>query len=154
MRSGAVAAVPVWARAAEEAGATHDIALIGTVPHGPVWPSGERDIGTCRSVRRGAAPPGCDNPAVPVGTREVPLLFGGMAQASFGRPARAGRGIHTSGRRRGPPSSVRPSTAHTRRGRTRTATACPRLVALACSAPGGEELGRAHVHDCYRPTPG
>ncbi|MEW2490916.1 LLM class flavin-dependent oxidoreductase [Streptomyces sp. NPDC048411] len=108
----------------------------------------DRDIETCRSVWRGEIPPGCDSPAVPVGTREVPLLFGGMAQASFDRVARAGRGYI------GPsaplvvvgPAFERARAAWKDSGRAGT----PYLVALAYFALGDEDIGRANAHDHYR----
>ncbi|GGJ58715.1 LLM class flavin-dependent oxidoreductase [Streptomyces brasiliensis] len=107
----------------------------------------DRDIETYRSVWRGEIPPGCDNPAVPDGTREVPLLFGGMAQASFDRVARAGRGYI------GPaaaPALVGPAFDHARTvwkaaGREGT----PYLVALGYFALGDEDRGRAGVYDYY-----
>ncbi|MEV7080916.1 LLM class flavin-dependent oxidoreductase [Streptomyces sp. NPDC093516] len=108
----------------------------------------DQDIEIYRSVWRGEVPPGCDNPAVPVGTREVPLLFGGMAQASFDRVARAGHGY------------IGPSAAPERVGplfdRARAAWRAagrrgePYLVALAYYALGDEDAGRAGVYDYYR----
>ncbi|MGW5652605.1 LLM class flavin-dependent oxidoreductase [Streptomyces humi] len=110
----------------------------------------DRDIETYRSVWRGEVPPGCENPAVPAGTREVPLLFGGMAQASFERVARAGRGyIGPSA----PPAAVGPAFDRARAAwRAAGREGAPYLVALAYFALGDEDRGRANVYDYYRPA--
>lgn len=52
----------------------------------------ERDLGVYRDVWTGNAVGGGDNPAVPQGTREVPLLFGATSPAAFDRMARWGQG--------------------------------------------------------------
>ncbi|GGM26109.1 monooxygenase [Streptomyces fumigatiscleroticus] len=110
----------------------------------------DRDVAIYRSVWRGEVPPGCGNPAVPAGTREVPLLFGGMAQASFDRVARTGRGyIGPSA----PPAAVAPAFERARAAwKAAGRDGRPYLVALAYFALGDEELGRANVYDYYRPA--
>ncbi|MGN9821826.1 LLM class flavin-dependent oxidoreductase [Streptomyces sp. SD11] len=107
----------------------------------------DRDIETYKSVWRGETPAGCDNPLVPKGSREVPLLFGGMVQASFNRVARSGRGyigasvpahmiagafdgVHTAWKGAGREGS-------------------PYLVAIAYFAVADTEGGRANVYDYY-----
>ncbi|WP_399895939.1 LLM class flavin-dependent oxidoreductase [Streptomyces sp. BBFR51] len=110
----------------------------------------DRDIETYRSVWRGQTPSGCDNPAVPEGTREVPLLFGGMAQASFDRVARSGRGyIGPSA----PPAVVGPAFERARAAwKEAGREGSPYLVALAYVALDDVDTGRANVHDYYRPA--
>ncbi|ASY34025.1 MULTISPECIES: LLM class flavin-dependent oxidoreductase [unclassified Streptomyces] len=107
----------------------------------------DRDIETYKSVWRGEAPAGCDNPLVPQGSREVPLLFGGMVQASYHRVARSGRGYigasvpaHMIA---GAFDGVR--TAWTEAGREGS----PHLVAIAYYAVADIEAGRANVYDYY-----
>ncbi|MFF4902806.1 LLM class flavin-dependent oxidoreductase [Streptomyces sp. NPDC001068] len=130
-------------------GRADDFVVEGCGPRG----TGKRldqDIETYRAVWRGEALPGCENPAVPAGTREVPMLFGGTAQASFDRAARKGRGyIGPSA----PPAALGPAferarTAWTAAGREGT----PYLVALAYFVLGDEDRGRANVYDYYRPA--
>ncbi|MFI6061829.1 LLM class flavin-dependent oxidoreductase [Streptomyces sp. NPDC051286] len=109
----------------------------------------DRDIETYRSVWRGEIPPGCDSPVVPASTREVLLLFGGMAQASFDRVARAGRGyIGPSA----PPVVVGPAFERARAAWKDSGRAGTYLVALAYVALGDEDIGRANAHDYYRPA--
>ncbi|MFF4836356.1 LLM class flavin-dependent oxidoreductase [Streptomyces sp. NPDC001315] len=130
-------------------GRADDFVVDGLGPRG----TGKRldqDIDTYRSVWRGEVPPGCENPAVPGGTPEVSLLFGGMAQASFDRVARVGRGYI------GPsaaPALVAPAFDRAR-GAWRAAgrEGTPYLVALAYFALGDEDRGRANVYDYYRPA--
>lgn len=52
----------------------------------------DADLETYREVWNGAPVGGGDNPAVPSGTRQVPLLFGGMSPAAYARMARWGQG--------------------------------------------------------------
>ncbi|WP_394427109.1 LLM class flavin-dependent oxidoreductase [Streptomyces sp. SGAir0957] len=107
----------------------------------------DRDVETYKSVWRGETPAGCDNPLVPKGSREVPLLFGGMVQASFNRVARSGRGYigasvpaHMIA---GAFDGVR--TAWKEAGREGS----PYLVAIAYFAVADTEGGRANVYDYY-----
>jgi alkanesulfonate monooxygenase SsuD/methylene tetrahydromethanopterin reductase-like flavin-dependent oxidoreductase (luciferase family) len=53
----------------------------------------DRDLEIYRSVWRGEPFGGGENPAVPAGTREVPLIFAGMSAPAFARMARWGRGL-------------------------------------------------------------
>ncbi|WP_217561292.1 LLM class flavin-dependent oxidoreductase [Streptomyces sp. GbtcB6] len=107
----------------------------------------DRDIETYKSVWRGETPVGCDNPLVPEGSREVPVLFGGMVQATYDRVARSGRGyIGASlpvGMVAGAFDGVR--AAWKEAGRQ----GAPYLVAIAYYAIADAEGGRANVHDYY-----
>ncbi|MFD8810218.1 LLM class flavin-dependent oxidoreductase [Streptomyces sp. NPDC059627] len=107
----------------------------------------DQDIETYQSVWRGEIPGGCDNPLVPEGSREVPVLFGGMVQASYDRVARSGRGyIGASlpvGMVAGAFDGVR--AAWKEAGRQ----GAPYLVAIAYYAVADAERGRANVYDYY-----
>ncbi|MGW7544286.1 LLM class flavin-dependent oxidoreductase [Streptomyces sp. NPDC054770] len=107
----------------------------------------DQDIETYKSVWRGETPAGCDNPLVPEGSREVPVLFGGMVQASYDRVARSGRGyIGASlpvGMVAGAFDGVR--AAWKEAGRQ----GAPYLVAIAYYAIADAERGRANVYDYY-----
>ncbi|MFI7324696.1 LLM class flavin-dependent oxidoreductase [Streptomyces rubiginosohelvolus] len=107
----------------------------------------DRDIETYKSVWRGETPAGCDNPLVPQGSREVPLLFGGMVQASYNRVARSGRGYIGASvpahMITGAFDGVR--TAWKEAGREGS----PYLVAIAYYAVADIEAGRANVYDYY-----
>jgi alkanesulfonate monooxygenase SsuD/methylene tetrahydromethanopterin reductase-like flavin-dependent oxidoreductase (luciferase family) len=52
----------------------------------------DRDLHVYQDVWQGKPVGGGDSPAVPTGTREVPLLFGAMAPPAFERMARWGQG--------------------------------------------------------------
>jgi alkanesulfonate monooxygenase SsuD/methylene tetrahydromethanopterin reductase-like flavin-dependent oxidoreductase (luciferase family) len=52
----------------------------------------DHDLEVYRSVWRGEPVGGSPYPAVPAGTRQIPLLFGGFAPAAFARMARWGDG--------------------------------------------------------------
>ncbi|MCX5311167.1 LLM class flavin-dependent oxidoreductase [Streptomyces sp. NBC_00154] len=107
----------------------------------------DRDLRTYRSIWRGKAVPGSDNPAVSAGSREVPILFGGATQASFERVARSGEGyIGPSA----PASMIAPAfdavrAAWAAAGRPGS----PRLVAIAYFTLADADAGRANVHDYY-----
>jgi alkanesulfonate monooxygenase SsuD/methylene tetrahydromethanopterin reductase-like flavin-dependent oxidoreductase (luciferase family) len=107
----------------------------------------DRDIETYKSVWRGETPAGCDNPLVPDGSREVPLLFGGMVQASYDRVARSGQGYIgasvPAGMVTGAFDGVR--AAWQAAGREGS----PYLVAIAYFAIADIEGGRANVYDYY-----
>jgi hypothetical protein len=53
----------------------------------------DRDLETFRDVWRGEPFNGGTNPAVPTGTRQIPLMFGGFAPAVMNRMA-LGRRLH------------------------------------------------------------
>ena len=72
-------------------GRPDDFVVDGLGPRG----TGERlnrDLELYRRVWRGDLVKGAEKPLVPAGTREVPLLFGGFAPATFERMARWGMG--------------------------------------------------------------
>jgi alkanesulfonate monooxygenase SsuD/methylene tetrahydromethanopterin reductase-like flavin-dependent oxidoreductase (luciferase family) len=87
------------------------------------------------------------NPAVPQGTRQVPILFGGMAKQTFTRMAKWGTGYIGGSV---PASMVADAfdaarAAWTEAGREGS----PRLVGIAYFAFNDGETGRANVYDYY-----
>jgi len=102
---------------------------------------------TFRGVWRGEPVGGGGNAAVPAGTREIPMLFGGNAPAALARMARWGEG-YIGGTM--PAAMVSGAfdaarAAWTDNGRSGE----PRLVALAYFALGDPERGRSNVFDYY-----
>jgi alkanesulfonate monooxygenase SsuD/methylene tetrahydromethanopterin reductase-like flavin-dependent oxidoreductase (luciferase family) len=57
----------------------------------------DRDLEAYRALWTGQPVGGGDNPGVPAGTREVPLLIGGMSPASYARMAKWGKGYIAGG---------------------------------------------------------
>ncbi|MFG2276863.1 LLM class flavin-dependent oxidoreductase [Streptomyces chartreusis] len=107
----------------------------------------DRDLEVYKGLWRGEIPPGCDNPVVPEGSREVPLLFGGMVQASYERVARSGQG-YVGGSL--PPSMVSPAFDAVRVAwKDAGRDGDPYLVAIAYFAITDVESGRAGVRDYY-----
>lgn len=107
----------------------------------------DRDLETYRDVWRGEPVGGGSNPAVPPGTRQIPLLFGGMAPAVMDRMARWGEG-YIGGSVPAPmaaPAFDAARDAWRRAGRE----GAPRLVALAYFALGDSDKGKQNVHDYY-----
>jgi alkanesulfonate monooxygenase SsuD/methylene tetrahydromethanopterin reductase-like flavin-dependent oxidoreductase (luciferase family) len=107
----------------------------------------DQDLGVYRRVWKGEPVGGGPNPAVTPGAREIPLLFGGTAPASFGRVARWGTGYIGLSL---PAPMVAPAfeaarAAWAEAGREGSA----RLVAIAYFALGDTEQGRANVWDYY-----
>ncbi|MER7930574.1 LLM class flavin-dependent oxidoreductase [Streptomyces sp. NPDC096057] len=137
------------ARGLEWGGRADDSVVDGLGPWGTTKRLGQ-STETDRSVRRGEVPPGCENQAVPAGTREPPPLFCGTAQASFDGVARSGRGYVAPS---APPVAVGPAFDRVRTAwRTAGREGTPYPVALANFAPGDEHRGGAAVHDSCRPT--
>jgi alkanesulfonate monooxygenase SsuD/methylene tetrahydromethanopterin reductase-like flavin-dependent oxidoreductase (luciferase family) len=103
----------------------------------------DADLETYRAVWTGEPVGGGDNPAVPAGTREVPLLFGGFAPASFARMARWGHGYVGPVT---PPETVA-GVFDTARAAWKDAgrEGSPRLVAVAYFALGDIDKGRANL---------
>ncbi|WP_225625877.1 LLM class flavin-dependent oxidoreductase [Streptomyces werraensis] len=107
----------------------------------------DADLRTYRSVWRGEPVADGENPAVPDGTRHIPLLFGASSEAALQRAAREGEGFI------GPsvpapmagPSFDAARAAWSAAGRTSP----PRLVALAYFGFGDVERSRAAVQDFY-----
>jgi alkanesulfonate monooxygenase SsuD/methylene tetrahydromethanopterin reductase-like flavin-dependent oxidoreductase (luciferase family) len=107
----------------------------------------DHDLEVYRDIWRGAPVGGGSNPAVPAGTREVPLLFGGFAPAALERMARWGQGYIGASM---PASMVAGSfdaarTAWKNAGREGS----PRLVAIAYYAFGDIDKGRGNIRDYY-----
>jgi alkanesulfonate monooxygenase SsuD/methylene tetrahydromethanopterin reductase-like flavin-dependent oxidoreductase (luciferase family) len=107
----------------------------------------DRDLETYRAVWTGQPVGGGDNPGVPAGSREVPMLFGGSAPASFARMARWGQGYVAGSL---PPGWVAGQFEQARTAwRDAGRPGEPRLVAIAYFALGDADQGRANVHDYY-----
>jgi alkanesulfonate monooxygenase SsuD/methylene tetrahydromethanopterin reductase-like flavin-dependent oxidoreductase (luciferase family) len=107
----------------------------------------DQDLARFREVWSGEPVGGGSNPAVPAGTRQVPMLFGGTAPAAIERMARWGEG-YVGGTAPAPmvaPSFDAARDAWSRAGRDGS----PRLVALAYYALGDGEQGQKNVHDYY-----
>ena len=106
------------------------------------------DLDTYREIWSGRPYAGGDNPAVPRGTRQVPLLFGGSSPAAFKRMARRGAGYIAPSL---PPEAVA-GTFDMARSAWREAgrTGGPRLVAINYFAVGDADAGRDDVRDYYR----
>lgn len=107
----------------------------------------DRDLEVYRRVWQGERV-GESNPAVPAGTRPVPLMFGGFAPAALDRMARWGEGYI------GPsmPAAMVASAFESARAAWKNAgrEGSPRLVAIAYFAFGDIERGRRNVRDYYR----
>jgi len=107
----------------------------------------DADLEVYRDVWTGKPVGGGENPAVPPGTREVPLLFGGFAPAALARMAKWGQG-YVAG-------SVPPEMAAGSFEQARAAwheagrEGEPRLVAITYFALGEPDTGRAKVRDYY-----
>jgi alkanesulfonate monooxygenase SsuD/methylene tetrahydromethanopterin reductase-like flavin-dependent oxidoreductase (luciferase family) len=107
----------------------------------------DRDLQVYRSVWGGEPVGGGPNPAVPEGTRQVPLLFGAMSDAAFRRAAREGDGFIGASL---PAQMVAQSFDAARKAWTEAGRAeAPRLVAIAYFAIGDVDKGRANVRDYY-----
>lgn len=107
----------------------------------------DKDLQTYRALWTGQPVGGGDNPAVPAGGREVPMLFGGMAPASFARMAKWGQGYIGASV---PPEWVAGSFDQARAAwREAGREGTPRLVAIAYFALGDAGKGRANVRDYY-----
>ena len=111
----------------------------------------DRDLETYRDIWRGEPVGGGVNPAVPTGTRQIPMLFGGFAPAVMDRMARWGEG-YVSGSVPAPMAAQAYDAARDawrRAGRE----GAPRLVALAYFALGDSDKGRQNVYDYYSGSP-
>ena len=107
----------------------------------------DRDLETYRDIWRGEPVGGGPNPAVPPGTRQIPMLFGGFAPAAMDRMARWGEG-YIGGSVPAPmaaPAFDAARDAWRRAGRE----GAPRLVALAYFALGDGDKGRQNVSNYY-----
>ena len=105
----------------------------------------DADLETYRSIWAGEPVGGGSNAAVPEGTRQVPMLFGGSAKATYARMAKWGVGYIGGSV---PASMVAEPfdaarAAWTEAGRE----GAPRLVAIAYYAVGHED--RSNIYDYY-----
>jgi alkanesulfonate monooxygenase SsuD/methylene tetrahydromethanopterin reductase-like flavin-dependent oxidoreductase (luciferase family) len=107
----------------------------------------DHDLEVYREIWQGAPVGGGPNPAVPTGTRQVPLLFGGTAPAAMARMAKWGLG-YVGGSM---PASMVAGAFDSARAAWKEAgrDGAPRLVAVAYFAFADGDKGRANVHDYY-----
>jgi alkanesulfonate monooxygenase SsuD/methylene tetrahydromethanopterin reductase-like flavin-dependent oxidoreductase (luciferase family) len=127
-------------------GREDDFTVEGAGPRG----TGKRmnsNLETYRSVWNGEPFGGGTNAAVPAGTREVPMLFGGFAPAALKRMATWGQGYVGASM---PAEVVAGSFDAARAAWTEAGRAgSPRLVAIAYFALGDVAKGRANIRDYY-----
>ena len=107
----------------------------------------DRDLETYRSVWDGEPVGGGPNPAVPAGTRRVPLLFGGGSPRAFRRMAEHGEGYVAPS----VPAAMAGQTFDAARAAWRAAgrPGEPRLIAIAYFAIADADAGRTNVADYY-----
>ncbi|NJQ15663.1 LLM class flavin-dependent oxidoreductase [Streptomyces bohaiensis] len=110
----------------------------------------DRDLETYRSLWAGAPVPGSENPAVPAGTRQVPLLFGATTPAAFRRMAETSDGYVAGS----VPAAMASGLFDAARGAWQAAgrPGRPRLVGLNYVSLGDPDRGRANVADYYAAT--
>lgn len=118
-------------------------------PHAGLGKRIDSDLEVYRQVWRGEPVGGGENPAVPAGTREVPMIFGGLVPAAFRRMARWGTGYIGASL---PAGMVEPHfeaarAAWSEEGRS----GAPRLVAIAYFGLTDADAARADIHDYYSP---
>jgi alkanesulfonate monooxygenase SsuD/methylene tetrahydromethanopterin reductase-like flavin-dependent oxidoreductase (luciferase family) len=107
----------------------------------------DQDLGVYHSVWRGEPVGGGSSPAVTPGAREIPLVFGGTAPATFERVARWGTGYIGLSL---PAPMVAPAFEATRTAWAEAGReGSPRLVAIAYFALGDTGQGQANVWDYY-----
>ncbi|MFD6162351.1 LLM class flavin-dependent oxidoreductase [Nocardia sp. NPDC060256] len=125
-----------------------------TVPGHGLYARGARlaaDLATYREVWGGEPVGNGPNPAVPAGSRQVPLLFGGYSAPSLNRMTRWGEGYIGGAL---PPAMTAPTFEAARRAWQQAGRqGAPKLVALAYFAMGDTETGQANVRDFYRLAP-
>ncbi len=107
----------------------------------------DADLEVYRDVWSGKPVGGGTNPAVPPGTRQVPLLFGGFAPKALARMAKWGEGYVGPSV---PPEMVAGAFDLARAAwREAGREGEPRLVAITYFALGKPDTGREKVHDYY-----
>ncbi len=107
----------------------------------------DADLETYRDIWSGKPVGGGVNPAVPPGTRQVPILFGGMAKQTYARMAKWGVGYIGGSV---PAGMVAPAFESARAAWTEAGReGAPRLVAIAYFAVEGGEQGRKNIYDYY-----
>jgi alkanesulfonate monooxygenase SsuD/methylene tetrahydromethanopterin reductase-like flavin-dependent oxidoreductase (luciferase family) len=107
----------------------------------------DADLASYRELWTGQPVGGGDNPGVPAGTREVPMLIGGMAPASFARMAKWGVGYIAGGM----PAANAAGFFDQARAAWKDAgrDGDPRLVAIGYFGLGDPDAGRANLRDYY-----
>ncbi|GAA3357796.1 LLM class flavin-dependent oxidoreductase [Saccharopolyspora gregorii] len=111
----------------------------------------ESDLATYREVWAGAPVGNGPNPAVPSGTRRVPMLFGGYTARALDRMVRWGEGYIGGSL---PPAMTAPRFEAAKRAWQEAGRqGAPKLVVLAYFALGDTEAGRANIQDFYRLAP-
>ncbi|GAB2676928.1 hypothetical protein GCM10027271_42180 [Saccharopolyspora gloriosae] len=111
----------------------------------------ESDLATYREVWAGAPVGNGPNPAVPSGTRQVPMLFGGYSAHALDRMVRWGEGYIGGSL---PSSTTAPRFEAAKRAWHEAGRqGAPKLVVLAYFALGAPEAGRANIQDFYRLAP-
>jgi alkanesulfonate monooxygenase SsuD/methylene tetrahydromethanopterin reductase-like flavin-dependent oxidoreductase (luciferase family) len=111
----------------------------------------DHDLQVYRDVWGGKAVGGGPNAAVPAGTRQIPLLFGGMSPPALARMAKWGSGYVGPSV---PAAMVATSFEHARTAwRKAGRDGEPHQVAIAYFALGDVDLGRKSIADYYAATP-
>jgi len=107
----------------------------------------DRDLEVYRSVWNGEPVGGGESPAVPAGTRQLPMIFGGMVPAAMARMAKWGEGYIGGGL----PAPMVAGSFDDARAAWREAgrDGEPRLIAIAYFGLGDPDKGRANVWDYY-----
>ena len=107
----------------------------------------DSDLEVYRSVWSGGLVRGGMNPAVPERTRQVPLMFGGMAPAALARMATWGEGYVGAS----VPAEMVAGAFDSARAAWKQAarSGSPRLAAICYFALGKGEEGRANAYDYY-----
>jgi alkanesulfonate monooxygenase SsuD/methylene tetrahydromethanopterin reductase-like flavin-dependent oxidoreductase (luciferase family) len=107
----------------------------------------DHDLAVYREIWRGEPVGGGSNPAVPAGTRDVPLLFGGISAPAYRRMAREGAG-YIGGTL---PAAMVAEAFDGAKAAWRDAgrSGSPWLVAVAYFALSEVDKGRAGVRDYY-----
>ena len=107
----------------------------------------DHDLQVYQDVWKGKLVGGGGNPAVPAGTREIPLLFGGQASAALERMARWGQGYIGA---TFPPEVVADHFDAARDAwRKAGREGSPRLVAVAYFALDDTDESRGNIYDYY-----
>jgi alkanesulfonate monooxygenase SsuD/methylene tetrahydromethanopterin reductase-like flavin-dependent oxidoreductase (luciferase family) len=107
----------------------------------------DRDLEIYRSVWSGEPVGGGNNAAVPTGTRQLPMLFGGMAPAAMARMAKWGEGYIGGS----VPAAMVAGSFDAARAAWKEAgrDGEPRLIAIAYFGLGDPDKGKANVWDYY-----
>ncbi|GLY93021.1 luciferase [Actinoplanes sp. NBRC 103695] len=111
----------------------------------------DHDLEIYRSVWNGEPVGGGDNAAVPTGTRQVPLIFGGMAPASFNRLAKWGEGYVGPSAPAGMVAGAFDGARAAWKAAGREGE--PRLIAIAYFVLGDPAKGHDNVYDYYSNVP-